>query len=749
MRHDFTLLVVFALSLIGTIDRTPLAADGEASRELGGLQRVGVDSMTGSAAAVVVPGELPLLHTTQLLPIGKANELIGKDDAAAQSAALVLQLKDLLKSQNVGLDKVVKLNLAAKNLASIESLKLALSATFGERGPAVSVVISDLSHPNALVAFDAVVVTPVGSHSRVAFNKVAELPQADHHIGILPPGQRVYISGQAEPGELLEATRKTMASLNKTLESLNLTKSAIVQVKAFVNPMSRANEVHREISTFFDKLPVPPIVTIDWMFDTPIEIEVIAGGGTERPGEPLDHITPSFMKSSAVFSRIVRINNGPSIYISGLNGTAGATPEDQIKSIFAQMEQTLTETGSDFRHLVKATYLCTEPTTIKALGALRPNYYDPKRPPAASLSKINNTGKADTTITLDMIAVPKPKPESLIPKLPETNGSVMIDAQEWPQKPGPRKVQVWVHYPERSRLASVNAQTGIMLSLHNWGGSYNVGTADPNTLAQRYNVIAVCVDYLQSGAQASIRDPEPYDYGYLQALDVLRALHFVMSELKAKNIPFDVSRIFSTGGSGGGNVSLMANKLAPRTFAGIIDLCGMPKLTDIVAYNLPGSTGLDARYSQNAKSPNYLNADAQEIRFAGHPDHVRLMKSWGNSCKAVIVHGVDDKLFLNEVHELVDNMKAAGLDVEPHFVTKEQVDGKVFTTTGHALGNRTLIVQRVADQYLLPNSPTALHRRGPTDFDLRDQTIRYPTKNGIWTISYEAGYPVGRFDENR
>ncbi len=337
-------------------------------------------------------------------------------------------------------------------------------------------------------------------------------------------------------------------------------------------------------------------------------------------------------------------------------------------------------------------------------------------------------------------------PGGLIPKLPETSGSVMIDVQEWPQKPGPRQVQVWVHYPERSRLSSVNAQTGIMLSLHNWGGSYNVGTADPNKLAERYNVIGVCVDYLQSGAQASIRDPEPYDYGYLQALDVLRALHFVTSELKAKNIAFDSGRIFSTGGSGGGNVSLMANKLAPRTFAGIIDLCGMPKLTDIVAYNLPGSGGLDARYSKDSSSPNYLSADAQEIRFAGHPEHLRLMKSWGTSSKVIVVHGVDDKLFLNEVKELVENMKSAGLDVQPHFITADQVDGKVFTTTGHALGNRTLIVQQVADKYLLPTSKDALHRATPTDFERRDQIIRYPTANGVWVISYATGYPVGRFE---
>ena len=222
-----------------------------------------------------------------------------------------------------------------------------------------------------------------------------------------------------------------------------------------------------------------------------------------------------------------------------------------------------------------------------------------------------------------------------------------------------------------------------------------------------------------------------------------------MTELKAKHIAFDSGRIFSTGGSGGGNVSLMANKLAPRTFAGIIDLCGMPKLTDIVAYNLPGSGGLDARYSRDPASPNYLNPDAQELRFVGHPEHCRLMKSWGTSSKVIVLHGVDDKLFLTEVQELANNMKATGLDVEPHFVTQEQVDGKVFTTTGHALGNRTLIVQQVADKYLLPTSKDALRRTTPTDFEHRDQLVRYPTTNGVWVISYAAGYPVGRFEPTR
>ena len=285
------------------------------------------------------------------------------------------------------------------------------------------------------------------------------------------------------------------------------------------------------------------------------------------------------------------------------------------------------------------------------------------------------------------------------------------------------------------------------LTLHNWGGEGCVGTADPKALARRYNVIGLCVDYLQSGKKASIDDPEPYDFGYLQALDALRALHFAFDGLVDRKQPFARGRIYATGGSGGGNVTLMANKLAPRTFAAIIDLCGMAKLSDDIAYNLPGGSDLDARYSRDAKNPFYLSPDAQHLRFVGHPDHLKVMKKLETECKIVVVHGAEDRTCPTEdAREMVTNLKAAGLDVDAHFVTKEQLDGKVFMSTGHSLGNRTEIVFRVADRYLLPNGPQSRVRKGPTDFERKDTRVRYATPNGTFVISFEKGYAVGKFE---
>ncbi len=331
------------------------------------------------------------------------------------------------------------------------------------------------------------------------------------------------------------------------------------------------------------------------------------------------------------------------------------------------------------------------------------------------------------------------------PALPQMNSAVEIPAQSWPARPGPRRVRVLVHYPGGMQT-NVNAQTGVMLTLHNWGGTDCAGTANPQVLADRLNVVAICVNYLQSGRQASIDDPEPYDFGYLQGLDALRALWYVCHGLEQANVAFDAGRMFCTGGSGGGNVTLMANKLALRTFACVVDMCGMAKLSDDIAYNVAGGSGLNARWSRDPTSPNYLSDDAQALRFVGHPGHLSQMKQLGTSSKVIVVHGTRDTTCpYPDAVEMVANMQAAKLDVEPHFLEDADLDGKVFTSTGHALGNRTEIVFRVAEKYLAPNGERSLRRTGPNDFQRADELVRYQTSRGSFVISYEDGYPVGRF----
>ena len=79
----------------------------------------------------------------------------------------------------------------------------------------------------------------------------------------------------------------------------------------------------------------------------------------------------------------------------------------------------------------------------------------------------------------------------------------------------------------------------------------------------------------------------------------------------------------------------MANKLAPRTFTCVVDMCGMKKLSDALAYNLPAAGGLNGRWNSDPQSPNFLAPGAQEIRFVGHPAHLAEMTRLGTSAKIV------------------------------------------------------------------------------------------------------------------
>jgi enamine deaminase RidA (YjgF/YER057c/UK114 family) len=74
--------------------------------------------------------------------------------------------------------------------------------------------------------------------------------------------------------------------------------------------------------------------------------------------------------------------------------------------VFAKLERILQQSGSDLRHLVKATYYVSADAASTKLNELRPNYYDPARPPAASKAVVESVGHAGLGLSMDMIAVP-------------------------------------------------------------------------------------------------------------------------------------------------------------------------------------------------------------------------------------------------------------------------------------------------------------------------------------------------------
>jgi enamine deaminase RidA (YjgF/YER057c/UK114 family) len=118
-------------------------------------------------------------------------------------------------------------------------------------------------------------------------------------------------------------------------------------------------------------------------------------------------LTPPGTTSTKVFSRVARVNHGKLIYISGLYGTKSSDAEGQVREIFGSLRQILERTGSDFEHLAKATYYVSDNDASNKLNDLRPEFYNPQRPPAASKAKVKGVGQPGKTVTMDMIAVTK------------------------------------------------------------------------------------------------------------------------------------------------------------------------------------------------------------------------------------------------------------------------------------------------------------------------------------------------------
>lgn len=385
---------------------------GSAAAKPDAIRCIGADAATGTSAAVIAD-ETALVHTAQILPLNRRGELVGKDDASAQSVEVIENLSRVLKAGGSGLAHVVKLNVCLADPFSMPKVQQALALAFrGSSKPAVSFVAGKIAHENALVAMDAVAAALPDDEPRevklLRATDVYQLPGIQH-AALLPAGPKIYISGMADTNALPEATRKTLEKLGAALAQLGGKKSDIAQLKAFMEPMSESETVRKEIVEFFGGT-APPVVFVEWISprpNPPIEIELIAAarGNFSQEPETVSFLTPPGTTSTKVFSRVARVNHGKLVYISGLYGTKQGDAPSQVRQVFDSLGRILKQTGSDFEHLAKATYYVSDDDASNKLNDIRPQFYNPLRPPAASKAKVKAVAMPGKTVMVDMIAV--------------------------------------------------------------------------------------------------------------------------------------------------------------------------------------------------------------------------------------------------------------------------------------------------------------------------------------------------------
>jgi enamine deaminase RidA (YjgF/YER057c/UK114 family) len=330
-----------------------------------------------STNAAVAEGA-PLVHTAQV--------------GGASAGEAIAEAGRRLKSAGSGLERTVKLNFVLASDGDADEVRAALDRVWGKRAlkPAVSFVTGQLARPDAKVLVDAVGVTGKASGG-------------DAHAMILPAGGRSYVSGQSADGSIPDATRKTMDKLHRALRHQGLDWKDVVQLKSFLDPIGDAEQVRGIVNGYFDA--PRPQVFVEWTSKNKIEIELIASAPGAR--EPIEYLTPAGETASPVFARIVRVANPVTIYVSGLYGTPGAGGARQIHEIMETLKDAAGKAGSDLLHLAKATYYVADDVVSRQLNEIRPGYYNPMRPPAASKAPVRAVGRKGCTITLDMIAVPK------------------------------------------------------------------------------------------------------------------------------------------------------------------------------------------------------------------------------------------------------------------------------------------------------------------------------------------------------
>ncbi|MCB1202782.1 MAG: RidA family protein [Verrucomicrobiae bacterium] len=314
------------------------------------------------------------------------------------------QLSQLLGEAGSSLSSVVKINAYVREDALSVSLESAIDRRFdsGDR-PAVSFVTTPLPCTDCRVALDAVAAVEDPNAGATAPS------DSSRKFAILPVGPRVYISGQAEKGEgsLGPATRATLESLGRTLDFLGLETSDVVQVKSFLTPMSEHSVAEREIATFFGGVAVPPSVFVEWQSSLPIEIEMIVAAPGLEMGPAVEVRTPPGMTTPAVYSRLTIARHPVTVYTDGLfPEDPAASPESQLRSLFRRLKQGLDLAGSDWMHLVKATYYVSDDELSREHNLVRPDYFSPRRPPAASKASVAGAGRPEHGITMDFIVVP-------------------------------------------------------------------------------------------------------------------------------------------------------------------------------------------------------------------------------------------------------------------------------------------------------------------------------------------------------
>ncbi|MDF1844832.1 MAG: Rid family hydrolase [Rubripirellula sp.] len=529
------LTLFYRCTLLLLIAQSVAAADPKSK-----IQRYG-DSLTNS---VVTVNGRDLAHTHQLLPAERGLQ------ATEQIEDVFQQLKNVINDSGSSVDDLIQVNLyvASPEVAVAAHGHLTHWIPANAR-PAVTTVETPLPQ-DASFGMDAIYavrqseqLSKISKAPHSAQPPNSSLPKSQ--IRILPQGDVVYVSGQAKPGNLAMATRVTLEGLQQTLDHLKLRRTDIVRVKCFLQPMSEVEVVNLELTRFFAIDALPAISHVEWIGgdSRPIEIELVVAASALKTSATISYETPPGMKASPVFSRVARIHGNHRIYVSALISDSAGEGTEQVQSIFEQLIRRLKPARSNLRHLAKAEYYVTSASSSSALNQIRPLYYDPARPPAASKAMVRGIGHADRAVSIAMIGSIEERPVSVLQPLAKElhpNQKLLYKTV------GQQKLYLHTFEPPGYQTSDRRA---VFLAIH--GGGWTGGrTEDFYPIAANFaaqGMLGISLEYRLANAD---RGTTVFDC----VQDARSAVRWIRQN--ADRLGIDPTKIVVMGGSAGGHLAL-------------------------------------------------------------------------------------------------------------------------------------------------------------------------------------------------
>jgi len=293
-----------------------------------------------------------------------------------------------------------------------------------------------------------------------------------------------------------------------------------------------------------------------------------------------------------------------------------------------------------------------------------------------------------------------------------------------------------LYVPER-----ITPRTGLTTLCHGWGAN-RIHREHLAAFLDAMDLFAVSPEYRDSGfesragRQSGVGWNIPYEFGKLQAIDTLRAVHAAL-----ERYPINRQRLFLIGGSGGGHVVLQAMAFAPNTFAVTVALAPVSRPTDRKDVE-DGTYRADPRPGVYADmGPEYMTGwgwqgvalgdaafppDEHDIRNCQRPEHVAALR-----CKVILVHGTaDDVVDPRHSLDMAAALVAARKRVSLHLLDGESHD------LSHCPPNDRFKLGGVLEQFAMHELQT-LTTDGNTDFDRGSATPL-----GRWSVKYVSGEPV-------